>query len=118
MIAGLTLNIFNYHAQRVRMANLAQVINVLQAVILTKEEKMILTPTYHVMEMYIVHQDAVQLPLKVTTQKYVFGKNTIDAVNASASRDKNRVMHISLVNVHGTNPQKVKLILIVVAIKT
>src|SRR5690606_36602093 len=52
MIAGVTLNVFNNHADRVRMANLAQTINVLQAVILTNEEKMILTPTYHVMEMY------------------------------------------------------------------
>lgn len=58
MIAGVTLNIFNNHADRVRMANLAQAINVLQSVILTKGNKMLLTPTYHVMEMYNVHQDA------------------------------------------------------------
>ncbi len=58
MIAGVTLNIFNNHADRVRMANLAQMVNVLQAVILTNKEKIILTPTYHVMEMYNVHQDA------------------------------------------------------------
>ena len=58
MIAGLTLNIFNNHCDRVKMANLAQCVNVLQAVILTKEEKMILTPTYWVMEMYNVHQNA------------------------------------------------------------
>ena len=58
MIAGITLNIFNNHSDRVRMANLAQTVNVLQAVILTDKEKMILTPTYHVMEMYKVHQDA------------------------------------------------------------
>ena len=54
MIAGATLNIFNNHADRVRMANLAQAVNVLQAVILTNNEKMILTPTYHVLEMYSV----------------------------------------------------------------
>ncbi len=58
MIAGATLNIFNNHCDRVKMANLAQIINVLQAVILTDEEKIILTPTYHVMEMYNVHHDA------------------------------------------------------------
>ena len=51
MIAGITLNIFNNHADRVKLANLAQTINVLQAVILTNEEKMLLTPTFHVMEM-------------------------------------------------------------------
>jgi alpha-N-arabinofuranosidase len=64
MIAGATLNIFNNHCDRVRMANLAQIINVLQAVILTNDEKMILTPTYHVMEMYNVHQDAKTLMAK------------------------------------------------------
>ena len=69
MIAGATLNIFNNHCDRVKMANLAQIINVLQAVILTKEEKMILTPTYHVMEMYNVHQDALMLPLTVTSNR-------------------------------------------------
>jgi len=109
MIAGLTLNIFNNHADRVRMANLAQCINVLQAVILTKEEKMILTPTYHVMEMYNVHQDAMQLPLQLQTEKYIFGKDTVDAVNASASKDKNGIVHISLVNVHATKQQVIKI---------
>ena len=59
MLAGVTLNIFNNHCDRVRMANLAQMVNVLQAVILTNHEKIILTPTYHVMEMYNVHQDAI-----------------------------------------------------------
>jgi alpha-N-arabinofuranosidase len=57
-----TLNTFNNHCDRVRMANVAQAINVLQSVILTNEEKLILTPTYHVMEMYNVHQDALMLP--------------------------------------------------------
>ncbi len=109
MIAGLTLNIFNNHADRVRMANLAQCVNVLQAVILTDKEKMILTPTYHVMEMYNVHQDAVQLPLQITTEKYLFAKDAVDAVNASASIDKKGLMHISLVNVHATNPQTIKI---------
>ena len=61
MLAGVTLNIFNNHADRVRMANLAQAVNVLQSVVLTNKEKMILTPTYHVMEMYNVHQDATFL---------------------------------------------------------
>src|SRR5205823_8880392 len=55
LVAGATLNIFNNHADRVKMANIAQMINVLQAMILTDKEKMILTPTYHVFEMYTVH---------------------------------------------------------------
>jgi alpha-L-arabinofuranosidase len=99
MIAGSNLNIFNNHADRVKMANLAQVINVLQAVILTDKEKMILTPTYHVMEMYNVHQDALLLPLTLVSADYILGKEKLKAVNASASRDKNGVTHISLVNI-------------------
>jgi alpha-N-arabinofuranosidase len=107
MIAGVTLNIFNNHADRVRMANLAQVINVLQAVILTNEEKMLVTPTYHVMEMYNVHQDATMLPVQVNTKDYSFGNEKLPAVSASASRDKNGVTHISLVNIDSKNVQDV-----------
>jgi len=107
MIAGLTLNIFNNHCDRVRMANLAQTINVLQSVILTNEEKMILTPTYHVMEMYNVHQNALMIPLSVTSNDYVFEGKNLKAVSASASKDKNGFVHISLVNLDAHNSQDV-----------
>jgi alpha-N-arabinofuranosidase len=107
MIAGMTLNIFNNHADRVRMANLAQTINVLQAVILTKEDKMLLTPTYHVMEMYNVHQDAQLLDLKLQTKDYVLGNEKLPAVNASASKNKEGVTHISLTNIDPKNPQEI-----------
>jgi len=80
MIAGLTLNIFNNHADRVRMANLAQMVNVLQSVILTNEEKIILTPTYHVMEMYKVHQDALLVPVQVISNDFIMGDDHIQAV--------------------------------------
>lgn len=109
MIAGATLNIFNNHCDRVKMANLAQIINVLQAVILTDDEKMILTPTYHVMEMYNVHQDALMLPVTLASNKYILGKDMLDAVSASASRDKNGAVHISLVNIDAKNEQEVKI---------
>ncbi len=99
VLAGMTLNIFNNHADRVRMANLAQIINVLQAVILTDKAKMILTPTYHVMEMYNVHQDATLLPLKLLTPDYVYGKESIPAISVSASTDKAGKTHISLTNI-------------------
>ena len=107
VLAGTTLNIFNNHCDRVKMANLAQIINVLQAVILTKEEKMILTPTYHVMEMYNVHQDALMLPVQVNSNKYILGKDTLEAVWASASKDKKGLTHISLVNVDANKSQTV-----------
>lgn len=99
MIAGATLNIFHKHCDRVRMANLAQTINVLQAVILTKEEKMLLTPTYHVMEMYNVHQDATYIPMEISSPDYVLGDEKLPAVSVSASKDKNGLVHVSLVNI-------------------
>ncbi len=109
MIAGVSLNIFNNHCERVRMANLAQTINVLQAVILTNKEKMILTPTYHVMEMYNVHQDAVMIPVSVAGTKYIMGKDTLAAVSASASKNKNGVTHISLVNIDPSKSANISL---------
>src|SRR6185436_19851070 len=109
MIAGMTLNIFNNHADRIRIANLAQVINVLQAVILTDKEKMILTPTYHVMEMYNVHQDALMLPLTITSNDYSLGEKKVKAVSASASKDKNGAVHISLVNIDARAEQEVSI---------
>ncbi|MBL7794007.1 MAG: alpha-N-arabinofuranosidase [Saprospiraceae bacterium] len=109
MIAGLTLNIFNNHADRVRMANLAQTVNVLQAVILTKEEKLILTPTYHVMEMYKVHHDATLVPAQVISNDFVVDGKRIPAVSVSASIDKSGKMHISLTNIDNTSSQKVEI---------
>jgi alpha-N-arabinofuranosidase len=107
MIAGLSLNIFNNHCGRVRMANLAQAINVLQAVILTKDNKIILTPTYHVMEMYNVHQNALMLPLTLTGNDYVHGDKKLQALSASASKDKTGTVHISLVNIDAGREQEV-----------
>ncbi len=109
MIAGITLNIFNNHADRVRMANLAQAINVLQAVILTEEEKMVLTPTYHVMEMYNVHQDATLIPLQLKTADYVLGQEKLPAVTGSASRDAAGRTHISFTNIDAKKSQTVTL---------
>lgn len=107
MIAGVTLNIFNNHSDRVRMANLAQAINVLQAVILTKEEKMILTPTYHVMEMYNVHQGAAMLAVSVKSNDYVLGNQKLPAVSVSASKDSVGLTHISLVNIDAAKSQDI-----------
>jgi alpha-N-arabinofuranosidase len=109
MIAGVTLNIFNNHSDRVRIANLAQAINVLQAVILTNEEKMILTPTYHVMEMYNVHQDAKMLPLNVKSSDYSVGGEKLPAVSGSASVDSLGRTHISLTNNDPAKAQEVSI---------
>jgi alpha-N-arabinofuranosidase len=99
LIAATTLNIFNNHCDRVKMANLAQTVNVLQALILTKDDSMLLTPTYHVFDLYKVHEDAKSLPIHLTlTPYYVNGADSISAINASASEDSNKVIHLSLVN--------------------
>ncbi|QDK80996.1 alpha-N-arabinofuranosidase [Spirosoma sp. KCTC 42546] len=107
VLAGATLNIFHKHCERVRMANLAQAINVLQAVILTKGDKILLTPTYHVLEMYNVHQDATMLPVDVKSDDFVMDKEKLPAVSVSASRDKAGKVHISLVNIDPNKPQDI-----------
>jgi alpha-N-arabinofuranosidase len=109
MIAGTTLNIFNNHADRVKMANLAQAVNVLQAVILTDEEKMILTPTYHVMRMYKVHQDATLIPLSFESPEYTHEDKSLPAISASASRDAAGNTHFSLVNIDSEKAHEIQL---------
>ena len=103
LIAGTTLNIFNNHSDRVRMANLAQTINVLQALILTEKDKMLLTPTYHVFDLYKAHMDAKYLPIKFTSPDYTLGDKKIPALNVSASQDSTGAIHISLVNLDPKN---------------
>jgi len=107
LVAGVTLNIFNNHCDRVKMANIAQTINVLQAMILTKEEKMLLTPTYHVFEMYKVHHDATMLPIDLQCNNYKFGGEKIPALNVSASRDKSGKIHLSLCNLNPKSYAKI-----------
>jgi len=107
LVAGLTLNIFNNHCDRVKMANLAQTINVLQALILTKGEKMTLTPTYHVFDMYRVHQDATLLPINLQCHQYQFEGDSIPALSVSASRDKSGKIHVSLCNMDPNNAAKI-----------
>jgi len=98
VVAALHLNIFNNHADRVRGANIAQTINVLQAMVLTRGKDMILTPTYHVFEFYTVHHDATLLPISLTAGTYEFEGQSVPAVSASASRDSAGRIHITLAN--------------------
>jgi len=108
LIAATTLNIFNNHCERVKMACLAQTVNVLQSLILTKKEKMILTPTYYVFDLYKVHQDAHFLPIKLDAPDYEIGGQKIPAVNISASQDAAGKVHISLVNLDADKAIEVK----------
>ena len=98
VVAGINLNIFNRHADRVQMANIAQMVNVLQAMILTDKEKLILTPTYYVFKMYKVHQGATLIPVDLTAPEYKVDQASVPALSASASRDKEGRLHLSIVN--------------------
>lgn len=99
-VAALTLNLFHKYCDRIQMTNIAQIVNVLQSVILTNDKKMLLTPTYHVFEMYKVHQDATWLPLDlICDQVKVRDNRTVPMLSVSASKDKAGKIHISLANV-------------------
>ncbi len=107
LVAAINLNIFNNHCDRVRMANIAQMVNVLQALILTDNEKMVLTPTFYVYEMYKVHHDAALIPLDFVSPDYVMGEKKIPAISASASRDRNGMIHITISNADPNTEQSV-----------
>jgi alpha-N-arabinofuranosidase len=102
LVAGINLNIFNEHADRVKMANIAQTINVLQSVILTKDEQMVLTPTYYVFKMYSAHHGATLIPANLKTGKYELKGESVPTVHASAST-KDGTVSITLCNL---NPNK------------
>jgi alpha-N-arabinofuranosidase len=111
MIAGATLNIFNNHSDRVKMANLAQTVNVLQAVALTKGERMILTPTYYVLKMYTVHHDSQLLPVDFKSPDYSYEGEKIPAISVSASKSEAGKLNISLVNIDSKKNNKVEIAL-------
>jgi len=105
LVAGINLNIFNNHCDRVKMAAIAQAVNVLQSVILTKDDKMVLTPTYYVFDMYKVHQDAMLIPLVLKTDSIKTDDGIIPALNASASLDKDGKMHLTICNLSTTDDE-------------
>lgn len=105
--AALNINIFSRHNDRVKLTNIAQMVNVLQAMILTKDDKMVLTPTYHVYEMYKPFQDATYLPMDVVSSRYRSGKADVPAVDAAAVRAKDGHIYIALVNLDPARPATV-----------
>jgi alpha-N-arabinofuranosidase len=98
ILAALNFNIFARHADRVRGANIAQMVNVLQALILTDGPKMVLTPTYWVHKMYLPMQDATLIPVRFDPGTYHHGDITLPGVDAVAMRDKDGRLWLSLVN--------------------
>ncbi len=98
LLAALNLNIFARHAERVRMANIAQMINVLQAMIITDKEKMVLTPTYYAFRMYVPFQDATSVPVTFDGGTYARGETSLPRVDAIAAKDKNGKLWLALTN--------------------
>jgi alpha-L-arabinofuranosidase len=101
--ASLNLNIFARHADRVRMTNIAQMVNVLQSMILTDGAKMVLTPTYHVYKMYVPFQDAQVLPVTLDAGQYTFGADSLPKVDAIAARGKDGKVWLALTNLDANN---------------
>lgn len=99
LVAAVHFHIFHKHCDRVQMTNIAQTVNVLQAMVLTEGEKMILTPTYHVFDMYKVHQDATLLSVDATVGTYKYNDQEVEQVSVSASKDKAGKVNISLYNI-------------------
>lgn len=98
VVAALTLNIFHNHADRVKMTNIAQMVNVLQAMILVEGRDMVLTPTYHIFEMYKPFQGAEAFSVSYESPIYSFGDRSVPAVSVSAARTPGGGMVVALVN--------------------
>ena len=99
MVAALSLNIFHKYTERLKMANIAQIANVLQSMVLTHGDKMVLTPTYHTFRMYNVHQDAMYLPSACDSPKFIDElERECPVVDATASRSQDGTIHVTLTN--------------------
>jgi alpha-L-arabinofuranosidase len=109
ILAALNLNIFARHADRVRMANIAQMVNVLQAMIMTDKEKMVLTPTYHVYKMYVPFQDAIFLPVTFDAGTYTHGDITLPRVDAIAAKDTAGKLWLEITNIDPEQPAEIEI---------
>ena len=108
IVAAMNINIFTRYADRVRMTNIAQMLNVLQAMILTDGPKMVLTPTYHVFHMYLPFQDATFLPLDLKSPWYSKDQWTVPAVSGTAARGTDGLVRVALTNVDPNRPATVE----------
>jgi len=111
LTSGLTLNIFNNHADRVKMANIAQTVNVLQAVILTNETSLVLTPTYHVFDLYKPHKEAKMLPYSLNSPDYKQEDESLSSLSVSCSRSDDGTVNITLVNIDPSNAMELETML-------
>ena len=109
-VAALHFHVFHRHAARVRMANIAQTVNVLQAMVLTQGDAMVLTPTYHVFKMYVPFQDATSLPVSYDElPDYAFAAYRVPFVSATAARGTDGKLYASVANLHPREAAEVSL---------
>ena len=108
ILAALNLNIFARHADRVRMANIAQMVNVLQAMILTDKDKMVLTPTYHAFRMYLPFQDATFVPVRFDAGTYTHDNVTLPRVDAIAARGVAGKLWLAVTNLDPNRPATIE----------
>jgi alpha-N-arabinofuranosidase len=109
LVAAINLNIFNKHCDRVKMANIAQLVNVLQAVILTKGEKMLLTPTYHVFDLYKEHQEGTLIDSYIETSSVGIEDAVVPNLHVSASQNSGGKVHVTLANLSAQNSYPVEM---------
>ena len=111
VVAAVSLNIFNAHSDRVRMANLAQMVNVLQSVILTEGDKMVLTPTYHVFDLFKGHHDATLIESYVQQDLIGTEEAKVPALHLSASERADGKVHATVVNLSANEARPTTLML-------
>jgi alpha-N-arabinofuranosidase len=110
-VAALSFNIFHKYTDRIQMTNIAQVVNVLQSMILTDGPKMLLTPTYHVFEMYKPFQEATNIPLTITSEKMTIRNKEVAVVSATAANAQDGKVYVALANIDAVNGQQVSVAL-------
>jgi alpha-N-arabinofuranosidase len=107
-VATLNLNIFARHGERVRMANIAQMINVLQAMLLTDGDKMVRTPTYYVFKMYVPFHDAMLVPVAFDRGEYTRSTQSLPRLDAIAAKDGAGRLWLEITNLDPENPLEIE----------
>jgi alpha-L-arabinofuranosidase len=107
LVAALIFNIFHRHTDRVKMANISMMVNVFQAMILTDKNNMLLTPTYHVFDLYQPFQDATPYPTTISDSTFEVTNNSLISVDVSAARGKDGKLYLALVNLDPSRPADV-----------
>ncbi|GAA5520133.1 alpha-N-arabinofuranosidase [Aliifodinibius salicampi] len=107
LVASTTLDILNKHSDRVRIGNIAQTVNVLQAMVLTDGEQMLKTPTYHVFDFYTVHHNTKLLPLHLDAEQYEYEGENIPSISATASKSDDGTVNLTVTNLHASETKEV-----------